>query len=87
MSPLHQSWKDEHAAPDAQTSAPTLPADVERCEGRIVTTRTAFGKVYTGQADCLHCLRRTTPRDIAHTYSFITPPAFVGGFCPQRIAP
>ena len=86
MSSLHQSWKDEQAAPAAHTSTPTLPDDIARCNGRIVSQPNGSGTTTVGQAECVRCLRRTAPRDIARTYSFIAPPAFVGGVCNQRKA-
>ena len=54
--------------------------DVTRCDGRITTSPSGFGTVSVGQAECLRCLRRTSPGG-----PDMEPPQQVDGKCPSRI--
>ena len=63
--------------------------DDARCNGRIVQQKipgqqTAI-TISHGQAQCVHCLRRTAERG---EYVWrMEPPQFVDGKCPSRIEP
>lgn len=81
MSALHDEWKAQQARPIA------LRADEQRCDGRMVSRPNGFGTTTVGQLTCVNCLRRTAPRGITQRLTFITPPQFVSGQCPRRIAP
>ena len=65
----------------------TLSNDTARCNGRIVqqqipSPQTAI-TISHGQAQCVHCLRRTAERG-KHVL-MMEPPQFVDGLCPMRI--
>lgn len=72
----------------------TLPYDVARCEGciagRVLTTQ-PFTVEYSfrrgASVACVNCLRRTSPGRTDGTQTMMTPPPFVDGHCPDRIAP
>lgn len=66
-----------------------LSNDTARCGGRIVQQKipgpqTAI-TISHGQAQCVHCLRRTAER--GEYVWMMEPPQFVDGKCPMRIAP
>lgn len=71
----------------------TLPHDTARCEGRI--THRPLGQVggvritsNVGHSECWRCRRReASTASPGAPQPHITPPPFVGGRCPQRIAP
>ena len=60
--------------------------DVARCDGRITTNPTGFGTISVGQAECVRCLRRTSPGRPEEP-KFVEPPPLVDGKCPKREAP
>lgn len=68
----------------------TLPTDIARCPGRIVTTLGGIGGFRVtstmGHAECLRC-RRREPGAPDRPAPHMNPPVFVGGRCPERIAP
>ena len=68
----------------------TLSYDVARCPGRI--TNRPLGSIAgvrvtsnAGHSECVRCRRRESGHPERQTY--MQPPAFVGGKCPQRIEP
>jgi len=67
----------------------TLPYDVARCEGRIVTTLGGIGGFRVtsnaGHSECVRCRRREPGHPDHQTH--MDPPAFVDGKCPMRIEP
>lgn len=62
----------------------TLPYDYARCNGRIATLDSTGVIVTMGQAQCVHCLRRTSPGR-QEGQEFMEPPQFVTGRCSMRI--
>ena len=65
-----------------------LSIDVTRCDGRITTNPPGFGTVSVGQAECVRCLRRTSPgRPDGPQPKFVEPPPLVDGKCQKREAP
>lgn len=67
----------------------TLPYDIARCAGRV-TTLSKPGAAVTvtltaGQAECVRCRRREPGHPERQTH--MSPPQFVRGLCPDRIAP
>ena len=63
-----------------------LSIDVTRCDGRITTNPPGFGTVSVGQAECVRCLRRTSPGR-PEGQEFMEPPQFVAGRCSMLIDP
>ncbi len=68
-----------------------LPYDIARCEGRV--TSRPMGQIASvrvtstmGHAECLRC-RRREPGAPDRPAPHMSPPVFVGGRCPERIAP
>lgn len=57
-----------------------------RCTGHISTWPSGFGTFSAGRAECVRCVRRTTPITTSPT-PLMTPPALIEGKCPQRIDP
>lgn len=63
-----------------------LDPSIPRCDGHISTTRTAFGLMEFGRAECVRCARRAAART-PHT-TLINPPALhLNERCQHRIAP
>ena len=68
----------------------TPPYYYARCHGRMVTqkipgTVTAV-TISHGHAECVRCLRRTSPGRPEEP-KFVEPPPLVDGKCPKREAP
>ena len=68
-----------------------LTSDVARCPGRVVSAVHGFYTVTIGQVECVRCRRRephTPATDVPERpLPHMSPPQFVDGRCPQRIAP
>ena len=68
----------------------SLPYDIARCEGKIASR--SLGQIASvrvtsnaGHSECVRC-RRREPGNPDHQ-AYMSPPAFVGGKCPERIEP
>lgn len=68
----------------------TLPHDIARCEGRMTNRAAAAGPIAAAlfpdnvlASECVRCRRREPGAPERQPY--MTPPAFVGGKCPERI--
>ena len=70
-----------------------LGADIARCEGRTIRVEAMETPEHwpAPHPECVRCRRREPiepdPDAPARGYPYISPPPFVDGRCPKRIAP